>query len=669
MKIDPALEEKAINTIRFLSADAVQKANSGHPGLPMGTAAIAYTIWTKHLKHNPANPKWFDRDRFVLSGGHGSMLLYALLHLTGYDLSLEDIKQFRQWGSRTPGHPEVGITSGVEVTTGPLGQGFANGVGMAIAEAHLGAEFNPEREKIIDHHVYAIVTDGDLMEGVTSEAASLAGTLGLGKLIYCYDDNGITIDGSTSLAFTEDVGARFESYGWQVLRVKDGNNVSEIDKAIKKAKKDPRPSLIICKTHIGYGLPTRQDTAKAHGEPPGAEELAGAKVKLGWPAEPDFLIPEEVKKFFAKARPVGKKLEAVWKNNLADFRKDNPEKAIELIRRINSELPALGSLPIFPADKKGLATRAASGKVLNALAEQLPEIIGGSADLTPSNNTWLASSSAFSADNPLGRYIYFGVREHAMGSIINGIAAHGGLVPYCATFFVFSDYLRPALRLASLSGYRTIWIFTHDSVGLGEDGPTHQPIEHLASLRAMPGLTLIRPADANETRVAWEAAVKNENGPTALILSRQALPILDREKYTSADGLARGAYVLADLGKQKPQIALIASGSEVDLIVKAGEELSEQGVSARLISMPSWDLFEKQSGKYKKSVLPESMKMRIAIEAGSTLGWDRYIGDKGIALGIDHFGASAPGNIVLGKFGITVDNVVDAAKKMLGGGI
>lgn len=525
----------AINTIRFLAADAIQKANSGHPGLPMGTAALSYTLWMNHLRHNPKNPDWPNRDRFVLSGGHGSMLLYALLHLTGYDLSLEDIKSFRQWGSLTPGHPEYGLTPGVETTTGPLGQGFANGVGFAIAEAHLAAVYNKPDFPVIDHYTYALVTDGDLMEGVASEAASLAGHLRLGKLIYFYDDNRITIDGSTELAFTEDRAARFESYGWQVLRVKDGNDITAVDQAIKDAKADQRPSLIICRTHIGYGLPTKQDTAAAHGSPPGDAELNGAKEGMGWPIEPRFYIPEEAQEVFRKAIKTGKEAEADWQELMNEYQKAYPELAAELRRRLAGELPESWQVPEFQADEKGMATRAASGKVLNALADQLPELVGGSADLAPSNKTWLDGELEFQPGQYQGRNFHFGVREHAMGAVVNGMAIHGGLIPYGGTFLVFSDYMRPAVRLSALSHIPSIWVYTHDSIGVGEDGPTHQPVEHLAALRAIPGLILLRPADANETAQAWAYAIADRDGPTALALSRQSLPVIDRSRYQGAE--------------------------------------------------------------------------------------------------------------------------------------
>ncbi|MEA4906794.1 MAG: transketolase, partial [Anaerolineaceae bacterium] len=569
------LQERAINAIRFLSADGVQQAKSGHPGLPMGTAAIAYTLWTRHLRFNPANPSWANRDRFVLSGGHGSMLLYSLLYLTGFDLPLDELKRFRQWGSRTPGHPEVGLTPGIETTTGPLGQGFANGVGFAIAEAHLAAEFNRPGHDVIDHYTYAIVTDGDLMEGVASEAASLAGHLRLGKLIYLYDDNRITIDGSTDLAFTEDRGARFAAYGWQVLHVADGNDVEAIDQAIQAAKADPRPSIIICRTHIGFGLPTRQDTAKAHGEAPGDEELNNAKINLGWPVEPRFYVPDDVLAFYRQAQTRGAQLEEEWNKQVATYRSAHVELASEMERRLSGALPEgwEKALIEFPADEKGLASRSSSGKTINALAAVLPELMGGSADLAPSNNTWIQDSPAFQADSPAGRNMHFGVREFGMGAILNGMALHGGLIPYAATFLVFSDYVRPAIRISALSEIPSIWIFTHDSIGLGEDGPTHQPVEHLASLRAIPNLVVLRPSDANEVTESWKLAIERRHGPTLMALSRQNLPTLDRSVYNSASGLRCGAYVLADLGKNSPEIVLMASGSEVALIIEAGKQL------------------------------------------------------------------------------------------------
>lgn len=661
------MQEKLINTIRFLSADGVQQANSGHPGLPMGTAAIAFTIWTKHLRHNPSNPNWANRDRFILSGGHGSMLLYSLLHLTGYPLPLDELKRFRQWGSLTPGHPEYGLTPGVETTTGPLGQGFANGVGMAIVEAHLASIFNRTGYPVIDHYTYAIVTDGDLMEGVSSEAASLAGHLQLGKLIYFYDDNHITIDGPTELAFTEDRGKRFEAYGWQVLYVTDGNNIAEIDSAIEKAKDDSRPSLIVCRTHIGFGLPTRQDTSKAHGEPPGEEELNGAKQNLGWPLEPKFFIPEDVLSFFRSAIDRGSSLEEDWKKIVAEYSLAFPDLGAELTRRLTGKLNQDWDkdLPVFPADQKGMATRAASGKVLNAIAARLPEIIGGSADLAPSNNTWLQGSPDFQKATPEGRNFHFGVREHGMGAVVNGMAYHGGVRPYGATFLVFSDYMRPAIRLSAISELKSIWVFTHDSIGLGEDGPTHQPIEQLLALRAIPRLVTIRPADANETRIAWTLAIERNMGPTALILTRQAVPTLDRTIFSREDNLRNGAYILADLGVGKPDLILMASGSEVGLIVEAGETLAKEGHCIRLVSFPSWELFRAQNDEYKRSVLPSNIPFRIAVEAGTTLGWNEWVGDHGMTIGLDRYGASAPYKSIYQNLGITVEQIVEESRKMV----
>jgi transketolase len=661
------LETRSINTIRFLSADGVQQANSGHPGLPMGVAAIAYTIWTRHLKFNSRDPQWPDRDRFVLSGGHGSMLLYSLLHLTGFGLTIEDLKQFRQWGSLTPGHPEYGLTAGVETTTGPLGQGFSNGVGMAIAEAHLAAEFNKPGYKIVDHYVYAIVTDGDLMEGVASEAASLAGHLRLGKLIYFYDNNHISIDGSTELSFTEDRAKRFEAYNWQVLQVDDGNNVEQVDQAIVSAKADPRPSLIVCRTHIGFGLPTRQDTSKAHGEAPGDEELNGAKKKLGWPESPRFYVPEDVAEFFRQIAKAGEEKAFRWQLEFGKYAREFPLEAGEFVRRQKSEMPKdwQKALPQFPSDPKGMATRVASGTVINAIAGVLPELIGGSADLTPSNNTWIKDSTAFQPDNPLGRYLHFGVREHGMGSIVNGLAYHKGLIPFGATFLVFTDYMRGAIRVGALSHVPSIWVMTHDSIGLGEDGPTHQPVEHLAALRAIPNLVVIRPADANETKEAWRIAVERKNGPTLLALTRQAVPTLDRTKVAPESGLLKGAYVLCDLGKGAPEIILMASGSEVSLILGGAEKLVELGHNVRVVSFPSWELFEVTDAAYKESVLPSKIKPRLAVEMGIRQGWDRYIGANGEMIGMHGYGASAPIKVLLEKFGFTVENVVSAALKLL----
>ena len=626
------LEEQAINTLRFLSADGVQKANSGHPGLPMGTAAIAYTIWTRYLKFDPHNPGWWDRDRFILSGGHGSMLLYSLLHLTGFDVSMDDLMNFRQLGYKTPGHPEFGFTPGVEATTGPLGQGLSNGVGMATAEAMLAKQYNRADAELFDHHIYGIVTDGDLMEGVSSEAASLAGHLKLGKIIYCYDDNRITIDGSTELSFTEDRGKRFESYGWQVLFVEDGNDVEAIDAAIAQAKMDERPSLIICRTHIGFGLPTRQDTSKAHGEPPGLEELNGAKVKLGWPAEPDFYIPESVRELYTGVGEKGHQAWKEWKETTESYARSYPDQWDELENRMEKRYPVNweAQLPVFATDEKGMATRSASGQVLNALTNVFPQIAGGSADLTPSNNTWIKNSSAFQADNHGGKYLHFGVREHAMGAIVNGMAYHGGFIPFGATFLVFTDYMRGAIRLSALSHLQTIWVMTHDSIGLGEDGPTHQPVEHLASLRAIPNLVVIRPADANETAEAWRVAINRKHGPTLIALTRQAVPTYDRNKYAKSSQLEKGAYVLADLGEGEPEIILMASGSEVSLVMAAGQRMADEGVSVRVVSFPSWELFNSTTPEYRNSVLPAATTKRLAVEMGVSQGWEKWIGDDGV---------------------------------------
>ena len=667
MLINEKLQSRALNTLRFLSADAVQQANSGHPGLPMGAAAMGYTIWMRHLRFNPHNPRWVNRDRFVLSGGHGSMLLYSLLHLTGYDLPKEEILNFRQWGSLTPGHPEAHLTPGVEVTTGPLGQGLANGVGMAIAEAHLAARFNRPGHQIIDHYTYAIVTDGDLMEGVASEVTSLAGHLRLGKLIYLYDDNHISIDGDTSLTFTENRAARFDSYGWHTIIVEDGQDVEAVDQAIREAKEDPRPSLILCRTIIGFGLPTRQNTAKAHGEAPGDEELDAAKRNLGWPVKPRFLIPGDVLEHFREAMDRGAQLESLWEERFTAYQETHPDLAGELVRVLSAQFPERWDvgLPVFEADKKGIATRKASGIVLNALASRLPELIGGSADLTGSNQTYIQGAPAFQRDSLDGRNIHFGVREHGMGAIINGMARHGGLIPYGGTFLVFSDYMRPAIRLSALSGYPSIWIYTHESFGLGEDGPTHQPIEHLASLRAMPNLVVIRPADANEVREAWKVAVARRNGPVALLLTRQNVPILDRTIFTPASGLKRGAYVLADLGEGEPELILMASGSEVSLIVEAGFDLMTEVVNVRLISFPSWELFATQDTAYQESVLPPHVTSRLAVEAGVSQGWERWIGDRGMMISQNTYGASAPANVLFEKFGFTAQKIVENALKLL----
>ncbi|HEU0292380.1 MAG TPA: transketolase [Anaerolineales bacterium] len=654
------LQLHAINTIRFLAADAVQQANSGHPGLPMGAAPMAFTLWTRHLRHNPRNPRWMGRDRFILSGGHGSMLLYSLLHLTGYDVSLDDIKNFRQFGSITPGHPEHGLTPGVEVTTGPLGQGFAQGVGMAIAATHLAATFNRPGHEIIQSYIYGIVTDGDLMEGVSSEAASLAGHLQLGRIIYLYDDNHVSIDGPTDLAFTEDRAARFEAYHWHVQKIDDGNDVEAIDAAIRAAKADPRPSLICVRTTIGYGAPKKQGTSKAHGEPLGDEELNGAKQNLGWPLEPRFLIPGEVLEFYREAVERGREREFDWNMRLEAYKRIHPALGADLQRRLNGELPAGwdSDLPAFPADEKGLATRASSGKVLDALSAKIPELLGGSADLTPSNNTKFAEAGDFQKDNPTGRYIRFGVREHGMGAALNGLNLYGGLIAYGGTFLIFSDYMKPAIRIAAISHVPTIFVFTHDSVGLGEDGPTHQPIEHLAALRAIPNMVMIRPADANEVAEAWKIAIQRRDGPTALALTRQAVPTLAIGPFVK---VSHGAYVMKDFG-ENPRLILMASGSEVHLIYTAAQRLFGEGIETRAVSFPSWELFEKQDEAYKESVLPKKITARLAVEAGATLGWERYAKS---VMGIDHYGASAPYKVIFEKFGFTVENVVARAKELI----
>ncbi|MCL5429418.1 MAG: transketolase [Chloroflexi bacterium] len=661
------LEQRAINTLRFLSADAVQNADSGHPGLPMGAAPVGYTLWTRHLRHNPRNPKWADRDRFVLSGGHGSMLLYSLLHLTGYDLSLDEIKRFRQWGSKTPGHPEYWVAPGVETSTGPLGQGFANAVGMAIAEAHLASRFNRPGHEIFNYFIYAIVTDGDLMEGISSEAASIAGHLKLGKIIFLYDDNNISIDGSTNLTFTENVGARFEAYGWHVQHVADGNDVEGIDAAIRAAKEDPRPSLIRVRSIIGYGLPKRAGTEKAHGEPPGIQELNGAKQKLGWPLEPWFLIPGDVLEFFRGAIDEGERHEKEWQSRLAAYRQAHPQLADELQRVLDGALPRGwdADLPVFPADAKGMATRVSAGKVLNAIAEKLPDLIGGSADLHPSTKTFIDSAPDFQAATPEGRSIHFGVREHAMGGIVNGMNLTPGTIAFGATFLIFSDYMRPAVRLSALSPYPSIWVYTHDSIGLGEDGPTHQPVEHLASLRAMPNLVVIRPSDANEAREAWIAAIRRREGPTCLVLTRQNLPTLDRKEFAPAKELHKGAYVLADLGKKAPEIILMASGSEVQLIIETGKRLAKAGHGVRLVAFPSWELFEAQTKRYKEQVLPPRIKLRLAVEAGVAQGWERWVGERGAIISLERYGVSAPGDIAMEKLGFSVNNVLRHARSLL----
>jgi len=677
------LDLLCINTIRFLAVDAIQKANSGHPGLPLGAAPMAWVLWDRFLCHNPKNPAWFNRDRFVLSAGHGSMLLYALLHLTGYDLSLDDLKSFRQWGSRTPGHPERGHTPGVETTTGPLGQGFGNAVGMALAEAHLAARYNRPGYPVIDHFTYCLAGDGDMMEGVAAEATSLAGHLRLGKLICLYDANRISLAGATDLSFSEDVGRRFESYGWQVLAVADGNDLAELGRAMAAARGElSRPSMIMVRTRIGYGSPHKEGSFEAHGSPLGEEEVRLTKGKLGWPVEPAFHVPEEVMAHCRRALSTGAAAEAAWQGLMERYGREYPDLSAELERRIFGGLPEgwQEGLPLFPADPKGIATRAASGKVLAAISRHLPELVGGSADLNPSTLTVIPGGGDFQSPRmqPVdrqgavggewgyeGRNIHFGVREHAMGAALNGMAVHGGFIPFGATFLVFADYLRPSIRLAALMGLHVVYVFTHDSVAVGEDGPTHQPVEQLASLRAIPGLTLVRPADAVETAVAWQVAMEHRDGPLALVLSRQNVPILDRDLFAPADGLRKGAYILAEATGGNPGLILIASGSEVALCLAARERLEENGIPARVVSMPSWEMFDAQPAEYRDRVLPPDVTARLAVEAGSGMGWHRYVGDDGDILGVDRFGASAPGATIMAARGFTPDNICSRARDLL----
>ena len=663
----------AVNTIRALAMDAVEKAKSGHPGMPMGAAAMAHALWTRHLRFDSADPAWPNRDRFLLSAGHGSMLLYSLLHLSGYDLSLDDLKEFRQWGSRTPGHPERGVTPGVEVTTGPLGQGFANGVGMAMAEAFLAATFNKPGLPLVDHYTYAIVSDGDLMEGVASEAASLAGHLALGKLIYLYDQNFITIEGPTQIAFTEDVGHRFAAYGWHVVRVTNGNDVDLVDQAIARAKEvTDKPSLIVVRTHIAQGSPNKQDSSDAHGAPLGADEVRLTKERMGWPLEPAFYVPDEVRAGYARVAQGGRLLHAEWEKLLAAYAEAYPKEAALWERVLSGDLPDFWEyqLPEFSPADGPMATRAASGKVLNAIAPVLPTLIGGSADLAPSNNTQLKNCGEspcgfFMKEQRSGRNLRFGVREHAMGSIMNGLALHGGVFPYGGTFLVFSDYMRPAIRLAALSHAHVIYVFTHDSVALGEDGPTHQPVEQLAALRVIPGLNVIRPADANETAVAWRVALEHKNGPTALILTRQNVPTFERGHLGDAQELARGAYILSDPHDSLMDVLLMASGSEVAAAMSARDILAVQGITSRVVSFPSWELFEQQGQEWRDHVLPPHIKARVAVEAGVSFGWERYVGEQGTVVGIDRFGASAPGERVMAELGITPANVAAHARRLV----
>jgi transketolase len=660
------LATQSINTIRFLAADAVEAAQSGHPGTPMGLAPVAYVLWTRHLTHSPAAPQWPDRDRFVLSAGHASMLLYSLLHLSGYDLSLEEIKNFRQWGSKTPGHPEVGRTPGVETTTGPLGQGFANGVGMALAERILADEFNTPGHSIVDHYTYGICSDGDLMEGISHEAASLAGHLGLGKLIYLYDANDITIDGSTALTFTEDVPARFRAYDWHVQRVEDANDLAAVDAAIRRAKAEPdRPSLILVKSHIGYGSPNKQDSAASHGAPLGAEEVRLSKENLGWPTDPPFHVPDAVYDHMQQAVADGAEAKAEWDALLEDYAEAHPEKAAryERWRSLDPGADWDEALPTFEPGQQ-MATRKASGLTLNELAPAVEYLIGGSADLSGSNKTVVPSRTDFQADVPEGRYFRFGVREHAMAGAMNGMALHGGFQPYCGTFLIFSDYLRASLRLSALMQQPVVYVFTHDSIGIGEDGPTHQPIEQLMSLRALPNLTLIRPADANEAVEAWKVAIQTTDRPTVLALTRQSLPVLDRTDRGAARGLHRGAYVLRPTDGT-PDVLLIGTGSEVQRALGAADQLAQEGIEAQVVSMPSWELFAEQDASYQNEVLPPDVTARVSVEAGITAGWERYVGPDGRRIGVDRFGASAPGDVMMEKYGFTADRVARAARSVL----
>lgn len=679
-QVSAKLAQQCVDTLRFLSVDMVEKADSGHPGLPLGAAPMAYVLWTKFLKHNPANPEWADRDRFVLSAGHGSALLYSLLHVTGYDLSIDDIKQFRQWGSKTPGHPERGHTAGVEITTGPLGQGFANAVGMAMAEVQLAARYNRKGHKLIDHHTWVIASDGDLMEGVASEAASLAGHLQLGKLNVLYDDNRVTLAAGTDITFTEDRAARFKAYGWHVQHVENGNDLDAIEQSLQRARRQTKkPSLILVRTHIGYGSP-EQDSFKAHGSPLGEKHVATTKKALGWPESPTFLVPDDAAAHFRSALENGGQEEVSWKRRWAKYANAESALASELQRSFDGKLPDGwdSDVPVFQADEKGIATRVAGGKVLSTIAPRLPALTGGSADLDPSTHTAVKGIGVFSpgpepdkqgaADevwNYAGRNLHFGVREHAMGAIANGMAAHGGTIPYDATFLTFSDYMRPPIRLAALMGLHTIHVYTHDSIALGEDGPTHQPVEQIASLRAIPNLLVIRPGDANETAVAWKVALESQTQPVALIFSRQAVPTLDRDTFASADGLRKGAYILRDADDSKPDIILIGTGAETGLVVKAADQLKRDGVSVRIVSMPSWELFEAQPQSYRDRVLPPTITARIAVEAGVSQGWERYVSSGGDTVTVDRFGASAPGDEVLEHYGFSVDNICARAKALM----
>ena len=662
------LDQICINTIRFLAVDTVQKANSGHPGTPMGAAAMAYVLWDRFLKHNPGDPTWPDRDRFILSPGHASALLYSLLHLTGYDLPLEEMKQFRQWGSKTPGHPEYGLTPGVEMTTGPLGQGFAHGIGMAVAERWLANHYNHSGHEIINHRTYAIVSDGDLQEGVASEAASLAGTLRLGKVIYLYDDNDISIEGNTDIAFAENVAQRFQAYGWHVIGPVDGIDPEVVDSAIRMAQAETaRPSLIICRTVIGYGSPNKAGTASAHGEPLGEEEIRLTKEQLGWPYQEPFTLPEEAQSHFRQAQDRGRSYQEEWQARMEDYRREYPVEAAMLEEALKGHLPDGWDQDLdglFNDADKPMATREASGRVMNAIAERVHSFTGGSADLAPSTKTLLKDHGHYGFEEYCGHNMHFGVREHAMGSIANGMALHGGTIPYTATFLIFSDYMRPPIRLAALMDLRVVYIFTHDSIGLGEDGPTHQPIEQLLSLRAIPNVVVLRPADATETVEAWKVAMERRDGPTVLVMGRQNLPVLDRKTYAAAAGVQRGAYVLWE-ASENPETILIGTGSEVHIALDAGKILEEKGIMARVVSLPSWKLFDAQSTDYRSSVLPSKVRARVAIEAATTMGWERYVGIEGVTLGIPHFGASAPAGVLYEKFGLTAQRMADEAETLV----
>ncbi|MGB5848221.1 MAG: transketolase [Ignavibacteriaceae bacterium] len=661
------IDQLSINTIRFLAIDGVQKANSGHPGMPMGCAPITYRLYKKYMNHNPLNPEWLNRDRFILSAGHGSMLLYSILHLSGYDISLDELKNFRQWESITPGHPEFGLTAGVETTTGPLGQGFANAIGMAVAQEYLAAMFNKDDMKILDHHIYGICSDGDLMEGVSHEAASIAGHLKLGKVIFFYDDNNISIEGSTSLTFSEDIQKRFESYNWQTIHISDLNDLDQIDKAINDAKNEnSKPTLIITKTHIGYGSPNKQDTAAAHGSPLGEEEVKLTKKNLNWTGKEPFFIPEEVTEHFSDIKTKGKNAEDEWNKMFDKYKNKYPAEAEQFLKIMNNDFGDewKSKLPSFTDVSANIATRSASGNVINSIEKVLPTLIGGSADLAPSTNTLMKDETDFSATNRAGRNFHFGIREHGMASLLNGMAMYGGIIPYGATFLVFSDYLRPAIRLAAISGIKVIYVFTHDSIGLGEDGPTHQPIEHIAALRAIPKVVVMRPADANETVEAWEAALEHKGSPVALILTRQKIPVLDRSVLSPAVNLGKGAYIIKDCDGVA-QIILMATGSEVSITMEAADKLNDTGIKTRVVSFPSWELFEMQSKEYKETVLPSKVKARVSVEAGVAQGWDKYVGNYGESISVDKFGSSAPYKILFENYGFSVENIVKTSEQLL----